>query len=531
MNIASFLATLTDVDNVDNINQNKPNTPNNSINLNKQYNLKPRIYETNKTNETNQRKNKFTLRNNLSRQTKKKILSYQEPHIIKLINLILEHSIAIDMSDTGIGKTYVACAICLELGIKPIVICPKTLIFNWITVLDLFGVDYYDVVNYETIKNGKTYNDRYFKSRVKSSYLGQIYEDYADPTAFSYYWDVPIDSIIIFDEVHRCKEPNTDNGKLLMSSKSLIRQNIPLLLLSATICEKPIDMKIPFYLLDLINSTKDFNKYMQSLKSKYPKYKFLKSDYPDPCMLKTATEKAKTMIIYEQTKIYSSRIRIKDIGDKFQNNQICCQHFFAPEFIYINEAYNKIGKLMVELGNNTGKHHLARIQKLKQEIELRKVPIFIEQSNLYLEAGKSVVIFVNYLDTLNVLAESLNICCRLHGKQTMQDRLDSIELFQSNREKIIICQIRAGGVGIGLHDVHGDHPRVSLINFPDSATDLIQALGRIYRSGTKTPALQRIIFVANVDYEKKIMENINNKLANLFAANDGCIDDLQYNIK
>jgi hypothetical protein len=58
------------------------------------------------------------------------------------------------------------------------------------------------------------------------------------------------------------------------------------------------------------------------------------------------------------------------------------------------------------------------------------------------------------------------------------------------------------GLGISLHDIHGDHQRVSLINFPDTASSLIQALGRTHRSGAKTPALQRIIFVANVDYEK-----------------------------
>ena len=109
----------------------------------------------------------------------------------------------------------------------------------------------------------------------------------------------------------------------------------------------------------------------------------------------------------------------------------------------------------------------------------------------------------------------MDIQCQIYGDQTMEERQDAINRFQRNEERIIICQIRAGGVGISLHDLYGGHPRVSLMNFPDSGSDLIQALGRIPRSGSKSASLQRIIFVANVDYEKNIMQNINRKLTKL----------------
>ena len=68
------------------------------------------------------------------------------------------------------------------------------------------------------------------------------------------------------------------------------------------------------------------------------------------------------------------------------------------------------------------------------------------------------------------------------------------------------------------------------MNYPNSASDLLQALGRAPRSGAKTPVLQRIIFVANVDYEKKIMQSINKKLANISAINDGDLDGHKYKI-
>src|SRR5205807_1765608 len=100
-----------------------------------------------------------------------------------------------------------------------------------------------------------------------------------------------------------------------------------------------------------------------------------------------------------------------------------------------------------------------------------------------------------------------------------------------NIDNIIICQIKAGGTGLNLHDLDGKHPRVSLMNYPETGSDLIQALGRVYRAGCKTPVLQRIICVANVEYEKRIMNNINKKLKNISAINDGDINGYKYKIR
>lgn len=466
----------------------------------------------------------------LTTKTKKKLLAYQVAHVVRLIVILVKYYIAFDSSDTGIGKTYVSAAICKELGRRPIIVCPKTLIFNWMCILTFFGVKQYDIVNYETLKNGKTYCNDKCKSRKKAPYLKIVDPDPEDPYKSVYEWRLPADAIVIFDEVHRCKDPGTDNGKLFASAKQLIQQKIPVLMLSATIYEKFCDMKIPFYLFGFIPNTRNYNHYIKTLQLKYPKYRVKKEAYGTPEALKIARDNLQAMIIYEEIKQFTSRIRIKDLGDKFPSNQWCAQQFHAEESDKISEAYEEIGRRMLALKTNPSTHHLAIIQKLKQEIELRKAPIFIEQAQLFLDEGKSVIIFVNYINTFEVIVSALDIKCRVRGGQDMQERQMAIDLFQNNTEKIIICQIRAGGVGISLHDLHGNHPRVTLINYPDSASDLLQALGRAPRAGAKTPVLQRIIFVANVDYEKKIMTNINKKLANISAINDGDLDGYKYQI-
>ena len=464
-----------------------------------------------------------------------KLLEYQRPHVLNIINILLNKHVALDASDTGIGKTYMTIAICKELDRRPIIISPKTIMGNWMNVCQYFEIEPYDIINYETAIHGKTYRSYNFVSRKKSPYLRVIKPDpnVDNPNPmFMYEWkDIPKDAIVIFDEGHRCKNSSTSNGKLLISAKQLIYKKIPLMILSATICDKYLDMKIPFYLFGIIPSPKNFSSYLRTTRSIYPEYAVYRTDYKTKEEYLTAVSNCNSMIINKEIKKFVGRIRIKDLGDRFPSNQWCAQQFIAEESDKISEAYAEIAILMEELKKNPGANHLARIQKLKQEIELRKVPIFIEQAQLFLEEGKSVIIFVNYLDTLNILIESLGIKCIVSGGQTLNERNEAIDLFQTNKERIIICQMRAGSVGISLHDIHGGHPRAVLINYPDSAADLLQALGRAPRSGAKTPVLQRIIFVANVPYEKRIMQNINRKLSNLSAINDGDLDGYKYKVR
>ncbi|QTF49278.1 putative ATP-dependent RNA helicase [Acanthamoeba polyphaga mimivirus] len=473
---------------------------------------------------------KIFSKTTLSNETSAKLFPYQKNHVLNLISILLKYFLVLDTSDTGVGKTYMAAAACRELGRKPIIVCPKTLIPNWASVLEFYGVKYYDIVNYETLKNEKTYKDSNFRVRKRCPYIKKVDND-GDYLKPAFEWKVPRNAIIIFDESHRCKDPSTENGKLLMSSKQLIQQNIPVMLLSATICESYSDMKIPFYLMNFIPHTRNFNEFVRTLKTKYPEYR-VRNRQLDQAERKTAVENAQTLIIFKEIKEYTSRIRIRDLGNQFPDNQWCAQQFLSDDSDKIAEAYEEIAELMRELEEKKTqcKNHLAKIQKLKQEIELRKIPIFIEQTQLYLEQGKSVIIFVNYINTMNILSAQLNIKCRICGDQTQDQRQESIALFQANIEKIIICQIRAGGVGISLHDLHGGHPRVTLLNFPDSASDLLQALGRAPRSGAKSPVLQRIILVANVEYEKNIMRSINKKLANISAINDGDLEGHKYQV-
>ena len=83
-------------------------------------------------------------------------------------------------------------------------------------------------------------------------------------------------------------------------------------------------------------------------------------------------------------------------------------------------------------------------------------------------------------------------------------------------------QAQAGGAGISLHDLNGKYPRMALISPSYSAIILKQCLGRVHRDGSKTKALQRIVFVANT-VEEEVCEKVKDKLHNLDLINDGVL--------
>ena len=68
---------------------------------------------------------------NIERDIQNNLLDYQVLHVQNLVGSIEKNKIAIDTSDTGCGKTYCALAVCKQLNLNPIIICPKSIISNW----------------------------------------------------------------------------------------------------------------------------------------------------------------------------------------------------------------------------------------------------------------------------------------------------------------------------------------------------------------------------------------------------------------
>jgi SNF2 family DNA or RNA helicase len=437
---------------------------------------------------------------------KKLLLPYQINDTNNLVKIITKNNAVLNSSDTGTGKTYTAIAACFILKLKPIVICPKSVISNWLKVSKIFNVQPFFVVNYESIKNLKYYDKN--RNRKKCPFIKY------DTDLKKYNWvKLPNDIIFIFDEAHKCSSLASYNARLLLGCKDTKK---PIMILSATIADHPEKFRLFFYILnfldpDTLSKDIDFKKYIRIveawiMRDPRPMLRIYNMLYPDR----------------------ATAMRIDVLGDLFPETQINAIPYSMgnKRETEIQYQYEEINRELEALKDTVSKDKgniMVTVLRAHQKIEMLKVPTFVELTNEFLEEGSSVVIFVNFTKTLKVLCEMLHTDCVIYGEQTAQEREINIENFQSNKERLIIANIKAGGVGLSLHDERGGHKRIALISPCWSALDLKQVLGRVHRAGGLTKSLQRIIYCANT-VEEKIADKLQRKLKNLNEINNGDVD-------
>jgi superfamily II DNA or RNA helicase len=469
-----------------------------------------------------------------------KLFDYQLKHANTICQILTMNKRALDCSDTGTGKTYTSIAICRLLGLKPFIICPKSVISAWIEVLKYFeyNIDI-DSNEYQLTTYNKMLNHKFMKNSDIDIYEWSEFDTNIN-TIIDYN-----SYLFIFDEVHKCKNHQTINANILMSLSS--NNNAHILLLSATATDKLNNFYVYGYVFGFYSSLHDGNEWIHKQKTLLNIHNFLFG----------SNNKSKI----DQNK-YASRMCVSDMKLVFNLNQIDMEGIYMENYFQIEEQYDKLNQLMTEQPKDTLKElkekqepkqelkqeiepkqelkqelkqeieqnieqkinkkytNLARIQKLRQQIELLKINTFTRMAQEAIQNGKSVTIFVNFNLTLQALSKLLNTKCLIHGKQTLEERSKNINNFCNDKSRIIICNIQSGGCGISLHDTRGEFPRISLISPTWSAQDLIQVLGRIHRATSRSNSVQKIIFCKNT-FEENISSILKIKINNIQVLNNG----------
>ena len=456
-----------------------------------------------------EKEEELNLNFELPRGIKSKVLDYQVEHIKHLIYVLLKNRVCLDASDTGTGKTYCALGAAKAIKCRPFIICPKPVITSWAKICKHFGIEPLAIINYDSLRNGTVLSEYIQKNTGKKE---ETYESdvkvisvvkkgkVSTNNKLHYIWSLPSDGMLIFDEAHKCKNTDTLNSMLLQASFSIPNK---VLMLSATIVDKPDNFAVFGYLLGLSNSLSNMRRFIASYTSE-------------------ATLSAKLHgLIFP---LHGGRIRIKDLGNKFPDNKIIPECFFMDAVAKeINEKYLEIHKGLEDLKNKEIKDKgniLSKMLRARQRIEILKLPTIARLIEDYLENNLSVVVFLNFNDSLRILAEHFKTNSLIYGDQTGAARDKIIDNFQNNKSRLIICNAQSGGTGVSLHDLDGNYPRISLISPNWSSIIFTQILGRIHRAGAKSKAIQKIVFCGGT-IEEKISDRVKAKVKNLGLINDG----------
>ena len=427
---------------------------------------------------------------------------WQIPIVGKLCSVLEKYGAALDGSETGAGKTYAAVATARELGLNVAVVCPKAVITPWNKVITThFGLKSIFVLNYESVKTGKYKNIGEWKNVNRTS------------SKKKFVWNIPSDTLLIFDESHKLKGNGTKNSEIAIAAKN---QGYPILCCSATNAINPMQLKAVGYILGLYKSG-SWMAYLREHGCEQGRFGWEFSG-------------DKQILSKLHNDIFVKRgVRLKkiDIPD-FPKNEIIAEAYDIGEASE-KEIKRVYAEMDVELATLKKKSKATKEWKINamtiqmralQTSELLKVPVFVEMAEDSIESGMSAVIFCNFSDTIKALSKRLNTACIIWGDNKNQlERDKNIEDFQTDKSRIILVNIKAGGTGLSLHQLDSKFPRISIISPTFSAMDLVQVLGRIHRSGSKSMALQKIVYAAGT-VEENVCDNLQSKLDNLSIIND-----------
>jgi len=456
---------------------------------------------------------------------------YQRPHARALVRALARYHAALDGSDTGTGKTFCTLFAAKALNLRVLVVCPKAVIPSWIRSIERVGVEPVAVVNYDLLRTGKVREQDGVYSKGKRAGLPRwrvVDAPYLtvrpNPSRGARYepkvlveWDLPPDVLVVFDEAHRCKNRDTLNTLLLSSLAGQLRAGrlTWVAMLSATIAEDPTKLFAPGMALGLFDEPWEFYKRF------LPEHGCSKGAYGWECRSPRAAMEKLHGEIYGAGR--GSRMRVVELiaRGEFPESQVVFEAYEMDTAAEINAAYRDLPRALAELAERERQvvTPLAIRQKARQKVELLKVPTLVEMTRDLLAEGHSVVIFVNYTETLVQLCGALHTTCNIYGMNSAADNERNRLDFHENRERVIVCNLKAAREGIDLHDLSGEHPRVTLITPDDSAQNLRQALGRVWRAGGGRTQ-QRVVFAAGT-VEEAVCENCRRKIANIDALNDG----------
>jgi len=402
---------------------------------------------------------------------------YQESGIAKT----LEMKRCINGDEMGLGKTGQAIVSVARAKATPcLVICPASLKINWQREVENFTdlrpliltdsikstfpyfigqMNLYDVVivNYESLK-------KYF---VVKADKGAKLKDIIFQNVIKQFKSV------IIDESHRCKNPSTATARFCMgicAGKEYIN-----MLTGTPVVNDTMDLATQLCILGRIE---DFGGYRNFVNT-YGDGKHL-SELNAILHSSCYFRRGKKEVLKDLPDLTRSKV-FTELSN--QEEYDLCENDLRS---YLQE-YKKLTDSEVR--------KKMRMQALVKFMNLRKIAgqgkvdaaiSFIQDST------EQIVVFAEHHDIVDSLVEAIPDAVCVTGRQNAVQKQAAIDAFQAGERRVIICSIKAAGVGLTLTA----SSNVLFINLPWTMADLSQCEARCHRNGQKN-AVNSWILIGN----------------------------------
>lgn len=412
----------------------------------------------------------------------------------------------------GLGKTSQAAACCLIGRVDPdtstlpaLVICPATIKRKWqrelMEVAGLRAMILDDrrrtswpyilqsgmvdavIVNYESLS-------KYFVQGVTK---GDDEDLRLHHIVFKP--EIALFKTVIIDEIHRCKDYKTRQSKLV---RGIAQGKEWILALTGTcVVNEPADLMAQLAIIDRL---KDFGGWT------YFKARYCSGD-DKASNLAELNYKLTSTCFFRREKWQV----LKDLPDKtrvvIQVDIDNREEYDVAEDRFLE--YLKVWKSCsdVEIARKMSAQFMVQLSILREIAARGKIKAVQEWMDNLKAAGEKIIIFCNLLDIVRRIKALFPGSLEITGNVSSDDRDRYVTLFQtSNKHNEIICNIKAGGVGIDLFA----SSNVGFIEFPWHNADCEQCEDRAHRNGQKN-AVTAAYFLGVKTVDEFIYQKIQDK--------------------
>jgi SWI/SNF-related matrix-associated actin-dependent regulator 1 of chromatin subfamily A len=412
----------------------------------------------------------------------------------------------------GLGKTLQS-IMTLELltlmgnqSMPALVICPSSLRLNWQREIQMWtnkkavilsdrikhtwkefiriGAAQYIICNYESLK-------KYFVAEIKKpnpdAPLRLNYVHFHDT--------INLFKAVIIDESHRVKETKTQQTKFVAG---LCRGKEYVLALTGTpVVNKPRDLASQLAILEQI---KHFGNYKAFL-NRYCE------GYNGASNLRELNYLINKNCFYRREK----KDVLKELPDKMRQIVLC---EIATRYEY-TQAQNDLENYLKEYKKATDEQIqksmrgeiMVRIGHLKNISARGKIKDVVESIQEVIDSGEKMVVFVHLKEVAAALKKEFPEAVTILGDDPTHIRQLNVDAFQNQPQcKLIICSIKAGGVGVTLTAAS----RVAFVELPWHAADCDQCEDRCHRIGQKD-SVQCTYFLGKDTIDEEIYKIIDKK--------------------
>lgn len=380
----------------------------------------------------------------------------------------------------GLGKTLQSIGIIHAAQTWPcLVICPSSLKINWQREVEKFTdtkalvltdtvrttwpyllqmrMFQYAVVNYESLR-------KYFVWDIKAPSGGSFrLKDVV------FCPQIRLFRSVIIDESHRVKDAATQQAKF---AKGLCAGKEYVILLSGTpVVNRPADLVSQLSMMDRL---KDFGGRGQFLLD-YAQGEEGASNLDElgrrlraTCLLRREKEKVLTQLPAKTRVDLYVDISNRDEYDTAQDDLAQ----YLREYRLCTEP---------EIRRKMRMEALVRFMALRGIAARGKVAQAVDFIRTFTDSGRPLVVFCSLHDIVDELRKAFPRAVTVTGRDSAQMKQAAVDSFQQGKSKLIICSIKAAGVGLTLTAAS----RVAFIEFPWTYADCQQCEDRCHRIGQR----------------------------------------------